>query len=361
LRAPGERRRRRPRVSIVVPTYNRAGLLEAAIESVLEQDYPDVELIVLDDGSTDDTPDVLRRLADRSRASFRVERHPNMGFVRTLNRGFELASGEIFGLVPDDDLLRPGAISALVGALDADPDAVLAYSGYDVIDGGGETLRTVVPIEFTVAEALRLYWMTVAGPGALFHGWAYERVGGWDTELRWSSDFDFWLRLRLLGRFARLPEPLAAKRDHEGAYSVALRGPEKARDRVRLVEKMYATDGLPEDVLAVRDEAFRAAYIDAGINAAPGINGPDERFYVADRLNSGITEVPPEDLEATVVELSHANRWLERELAERDAFLASLEAPVWTRVWRRAVPDRVRELAGRIAPGTLKSLRRFHR
>ena len=194
-----------------------------------------------------------------------------------------------------------------------------------------------------------------------FHRWAYERVGGWDTELCWSSDFDFWLRVRLLGRFVRLPEPLAAKRDHEGAYSVAFRGPEKARDRVRLVEKMYATEGLPEDVLAVRDEAFRAAYIDAAINAAPGINGPEERFYVADRLDGRITEIPPDELEAKVVELSHANRWLERELAERDAFIASLETPVWMRVWRRAVPRRVRELAWRIAPRRLQALKRYRR
>ena len=104
-----------PLVSIVTPTYNQAEYLAETIESVLAQDYPNIEYIVLDDGSTDSTPEVLNRYSGR----VRWERHDNMGQARTLNKGWAMSRGEFIGYLSSDDLLLPDAISKLVETNDA--------------------------------------------------------------------------------------------------------------------------------------------------------------------------------------------------------------------------------------------------
>src|ERR671924_1972896 len=105
-------------------TKTRPAWLRTAIDSVLRQDYPDLELLVIDDGSTDDTPELLRDYARRNPSErFRFLRQRNMGQARTLNRGYGLARGEILGYLSDDDVLVPGAVSRVAGELIADPDA----------------------------------------------------------------------------------------------------------------------------------------------------------------------------------------------------------------------------------------------
>jgi glycosyltransferase involved in cell wall biosynthesis len=142
-----------PPVSIVVATYNRRDWLRLAMDSILDQDYPDLELLVMDDGSTDETAELLDGYARRHpNERFRFFRHENMGQARTLNRGYELARGELLGYLSDDDLLAPGAVMRLVREL-ADPDVVAAYPGYRIIDAEEAVIDTVRPIEYSPLEA----------------------------------------------------------------------------------------------------------------------------------------------------------------------------------------------------------------
>ncbi len=105
---------REPLVTIIVPAYNRAGgLLEETLDSILGQDYANLECLVLDDGSTDQTPQVLERYAEGHPQRMRWERHENMGQAKTINRGFEMARGELIGYLNSDDLFLPGAIAKL--------------------------------------------------------------------------------------------------------------------------------------------------------------------------------------------------------------------------------------------------------
>src|SRR6185312_5624338 len=118
----------RPGVSIVLATYNRHEWLRLAMDSVLGQSYPNTELLVMDDGSTDETPDLLEDYARRHPPErFRFSRHENMGQARTLNRGYEMARGEILGYLSDDDLLSRGAVARLIAELGEHPDAVAVY------------------------------------------------------------------------------------------------------------------------------------------------------------------------------------------------------------------------------------------
>src|SRR5262249_5604315 len=119
-----------PLVTIVTPAHNRAALLGEAIESVLAQDYPALEYIVVDDGSTDATPDVLKRYEGRLVAISQ----PNRGEIRTVNRGWALARGEIICTLNDDDVLLPGAVQAAVDAFRQRPDVLVVYPDYQLID-----------------------------------------------------------------------------------------------------------------------------------------------------------------------------------------------------------------------------------
>jgi glycosyltransferase involved in cell wall biosynthesis len=364
VRSPGDKRA--PRVTIVIPTYNRAGpLLEQAIESVLGQDYPELDLLVLDDGSSDETPSLLERYAERHPGRFRSDRHDNIGQAKTLNRGYEMAQGELLGYLNSDDVLLPGAISKLVAAMEANPDAVLAYPAYRIIDEEGETHLTMTPPRWSVAEALRLH-NCIVNVGAIFRREVFERIGGWDPSLIYCADFDWCIRAGAVGPFVRVDEPLACWRFHEGSANAAP-GLGGAREQLELLDKVYAADDVPEELLEVRDEAYRNAYIVAGF-AIGGTNEPLERFFVHDNLMQKMSardehtavaiasrqreeleqaKLTEEELRATVerlqASLRESNQELRRLRRGTGAGARSRQpASPWRRAAARAVPTRLR-------------------
>ncbi len=203
-----------PWVSLVTPACNQAEYLGETIESVLAQDYPKLEYIVLDDGSSDDTPAVLRRFGNR----IRHERHANMGQARTLNRGWSMAKGSLIGYLSSDDRLSPSAIRRLAEALVAKPEAAVAYGDFELIDAKGRPFRTVRAEDYN-EDRLRLDLVCQPGAGVLFRRDVYDQSGGWAEHLRQVPDFEFWLRASEFGPFIRVPEVLAQYRVHEGSAS----------------------------------------------------------------------------------------------------------------------------------------------
>jgi glycosyltransferase involved in cell wall biosynthesis len=225
-------------VSVVVPAYNHAETLPAAIDSLLAQDYPALEIIVLDDGSTDHTREVLTAYGSR----IRWETHPNMGQAATLNKGWAMAGGEILGYLSADDFLYPDAVSTAVAAL-AVPSAIVTYCDFDLVDPDGRRLRQVLRPEFSLETVLTTLDCP-PGPGAFFRRSAFDAAGGWNPALRQIPDFDFWLRLARLGRFIHVPKTLAAWRVHPGSQSFAVVGPERAEESVRVITAFFAAGDL---------------------------------------------------------------------------------------------------------------------
>jgi glycosyltransferase involved in cell wall biosynthesis len=332
-----------PTVTIVMAAF-RATFLDEAVRSVLEQDYPELELVALDDSGGADVMPILERHASRDPERVRIVKHPTVGQARTLNRGFELARGELLGHLGDDDVLLPGAVAKLAGALASAPEAVVAHGAYQVMDETGEVTGTARTGEWSLVEALRLHHSPV-GPGALVRRPVLERMGGWDPDLRYRSDFDFWIRVASAGPFAFVSDPVARWRAHPGALS-AEPATAIAAEHVSLVEKVFAGDDLPDEISAVRAEAFRSAYIQAGVVCSPSVPVPaGARYAIADRLAPGAWGWGPADLQGDARLAA-----LEAELERRDEVIARMRRrveklssrrsnaipPWWRRVARRA-------------------------
>jgi glycosyltransferase involved in cell wall biosynthesis len=337
------------RVTIVVPVYNRAGpLLDAALESLLSQDYRNLEILAIDDGSTDTTPRVLAQYAERHGDRFHWTRQDNAGQAAALNRGFELADGTLLGYLSSDDLLLPGAISRLVQELATDTDAVLAYPCYRVIDEAGEVLDTMTPPEYSRIESVRLQ-DTIVGPGALFRTEALRRAGPLRSDLRYLADKELWLRLSRVGRFIRVAEPLACWRRHGGALTVAERGREMADERLRILDGLFA-DEPDAELLAVRDQAYRNAFVLAAMVVAPGFNAAGERYFVVDHHARQVSSNAGG--ESSEVRLANARE----QLAAQRGRIAELEHEVQvlrarhplTRLAYERAPESLRGLARRL-------------
>lgn len=276
------------KVSIVIPTFDRVGFVEQSIVSVLEQDYENLELLVIDDGSTDETPKILERIAERSDdARFRWKRHENVGQAATLNAGFAEVEGDLLGYLSSDDLLLPGAITKLVEAADAHPEADVIYPWYRIDDLGGRSRDTVRTLELSYVDGLR-WGVCVPGVGALVRRRFYERVGGWDESLRFCPDIEWWLR-DPAAPFLRVDEVLASLTSHPGALSRVEDKRQMWDERLRVLDQIFARDDLPAEVLAVKAEAYGSVLIEAGAQSYGSSVAEDHRFDVIDRIGAQIS------------------------------------------------------------------------
>jgi glycosyltransferase involved in cell wall biosynthesis len=203
-----------PLVSIVTPSLNQGCYIEQAIESVLAQDYPRIEHIVVDGGSTDETLEILRR-----HSHLRWVSEPDGGQAAALNKGFRLAQGTIFGWINADDYYLPGAVSAAVALLE-ESGCALVHGGWRQVAEDGRTIRDVALIPFDFRRQLEAS-NAVAQPGTLFTRAAFEAVGGVDESFRYALDYELWLKLG--GRFEvrHVNRVLAAYRYHATSKTVA--------------------------------------------------------------------------------------------------------------------------------------------
>lgn len=223
-----------PPVSVVIPAYNYARYLPAAIESVLTQDYPEFETIVVDDGSTDDTPAVLRRYADR----LRVIAQANAGLSAARNAGVRAARHAVVALLDADDCWKPGLLRRLMGTLTTLPATFGVIACLQtMIDAEGRPVPRKPQRDARLGDreiaARDIVLKTRFGSsGVVVRKACFETCGYFDTALRGSEDRDFWLRVAARHRIYLLTEPLTQVRNHAGSMS---KDPERMRRSVRQV------------------------------------------------------------------------------------------------------------------------------
>jgi glycosyltransferase involved in cell wall biosynthesis len=221
------------RVSAVMPSYNRDRYVAEALESALSQGFEGLEVVVVDDGSTDGSRAVLEGFGDRIRTEFRA----NAGQSATVNRAVEMARGEYVALIDNDDAWLPGKLARQIPLLDAEPRAAILYAAFEVMDGEGKTIPDPRPSRRTPSgEVLGDLFDEnfLRTPTVIFRRALFLEAGGYDPSLRYTNDWDMWLRIAT-GRLVLRDPTVSARYRLHGSQLVKNRLP-LAEERVRVLE-----------------------------------------------------------------------------------------------------------------------------
>jgi glycosyltransferase involved in cell wall biosynthesis len=256
-----------PRVSVIVPAHNYGRYLDDCLRSILEQDVPELEVIVIDDASSDDTQDVLGRRRDAR--LLRLRNDKCLGATATINRGLGLARGDVITILDADDLMLPGCVGRHLGVFDRHPDVGLTHANARLIDEAGVVFGLAkrpgsggdVSVERAFGRLLAGNFMVAAS--VFVRAACYRSVGLYDSRLAHGYDWDMWLRIARDFATAYIDEPLAARRLHRASMSSGnYRTHDDLLSRELILEKALATDGGPPAGRS-REQVFGRAYFGA--------------------------------------------------------------------------------------------------
>jgi glycosyltransferase involved in cell wall biosynthesis len=329
-----------PRVSVIIPTYNRKDLVQLTIDSALAQTFTDSEIIVVDDGSTDNTGEALR-----THYGLRIcyEYQANQGESAARNRALQLAQGEFIALLDSDDLWLPAKLEKEVARLDADPHAGMVFCEAWLIDAEGERIADQPEGAGLTPDDLALEKMVfvnqIGGPSTtLIRRSTLDRVGGFDGQIRFGEDWDVWLQM-LVRRdpIAFIPEPLTCIRRHRGTqcyYPNAKRNTQRRNEHLRLLNKAF--DQWPGPIPAgLRERALARQYAEAALNelAVNHETSAHENLQQAVQLTPDVVKVAA--FEQTIIDLTaviaeeretgsyeRAENFMQRAIALRQAAIS---------------------------------------
>lgn len=205
-----------PLVSIITPSFNQAQFLEETIRSVLDQDYPCIEYILIDGGSADGSLEVIQRHAGRLA---RWVSEPDRGQTDAINKGFAWANGEILAWLNSDDTYLRGAVGEAVDYLVTHPEAGMVYGDANLIDKDGQVIGRF-PAKQTDYRRLRRGYVHIPQQASFFRASLWKRVGPLDPTFFFAMDYDLWIRLARLAPLHYTPRLWANFRLHSGGKSV---------------------------------------------------------------------------------------------------------------------------------------------
>jgi len=245
-----------PRISVVVPSYNQAPFLELTLKSILDKNYPNLELIVMDGGSTDGSVEILKKYSDRI-AYWVSER--DGGQTPALVKGFSRSTGEIQCWLNSDDLFMPGALAEVGEYFAANPKVDAVFGDTIWIDVNGTELRHQREIPFN-----RFIWMHtynyIPGMSMFWRRSVYENVGGLDTKFNLAMDADLWARISEVGRIHHARRTWSKMRFYPEQKNVRLRERSDQEDIMIRSRYIDTTDGLSLKVKRAVAYAWRGAW-----------------------------------------------------------------------------------------------------
>jgi glycosyltransferase involved in cell wall biosynthesis len=249
-----------PLVSIVTPTYNQAEFLRDTLDSVLSQDYPRIEYLVLDDGSTDETPKILAEYSDRVVS----ERQTNRGQTPTINTGWERAQGEILTWLNSDDTLLPGAVTKAVTYLQDHPEVGIIFGDCMFTQADGKDIeRSKDRTGFAYRDFVQQCENPIPQPSAFIRRAVIDDVGLLDPSYYYFMDWDFWLRAGIRHRIDYFPELLSTYRLHQESKTVA-QAARAAPELEYMYRKFFAREDLPADIRALERRAMVNMFFTSG-------------------------------------------------------------------------------------------------
>ncbi|HEX2052757.1 MAG TPA: glycosyltransferase family 2 protein, partial [Actinomycetota bacterium] len=224
-----------PLVSVVTPSYNQARYLDKTIRSVLDQDYPNVEYIVIDGGSTDDSIEIIRQY--ESRLAYWVS-EPDGGQVEAINKGWSRANGSVLAFLNSDDHYLPGAVSKVMTAFRENPDVEMVSGQVQLVTERGGSFGTW-STRITKGQELLDRLESLPQPATFVRRSAVQKAGLLDPSFHFALDVEFFMRVAGKSTFMTLPSALAGALYHPESKSVA-KGPAFAQEFVRLAEKVIS-------------------------------------------------------------------------------------------------------------------------
>ena len=216
---PVEYKPSRPLVSIVMPTRNHAHFIRESIDSVLSQSYDNVELLVMDGASTDNTVEILKSYGER----IRWISEPDKGQADAINKGMALLNGEILAYLNSDDILLPGALETAVTYFNDHPECDMVYGNADYIDVNGVVTGAYKAADYSFERLMQD--CCVCQPAAFWRRRIAQRIGPFDVSMQTAMDYEYWLRMATSGAIIQHTDnKFAQSRLHEDAKTLAMRG-----------------------------------------------------------------------------------------------------------------------------------------
>src|SRR4028119_1041930 len=234
-----------PQVSVIIPAYNGDRYIAQAVESVISQTYKNWEIIVVDDGSTDDTRRALQPYVEKIRYVYQE----NQGVAAARNRGIQEARGELIAFLDHDDFFLPDKLAAQVACFEAQPQLGIIHSGWRRVDWRGETLGDVEPWQKAPNLDLEewVQWKPILLSAMMFRREWLERVGGLDTRFQQVCDLDLALRLTLMGcQSTWLHQITVCYREHDRNES--RKTPLQAQESWTVLDQFLALPQIPQPI-----------------------------------------------------------------------------------------------------------------
>ena len=254
--------RQNPSVSVIIPNYNHAHYVSDAINSVLAQTFTDYEIIVVDDGSKDNSREVISAFGDRVRAIFQH----NQGLSAARNTGITAAKGKYIGVLDADDMYEPDFLATLVPLLEDQPDAGGVYCGYRFVD---DTNNPLPQVEARDVPPEKLFWALVDGnflvPESIFvRKECYNQVGLFDPSLRALEDLDMWLRITKQFKVIHTTKVLTRHRILAGSMSTD--PTRQYQNRLSVIKKHFGAEPGPRGVWSAdQRRAYGRAYLTSAV------------------------------------------------------------------------------------------------
>lgn len=228
-----------PLVSIITPSYNQGEFIRDTIESVLSQDYGNIEYLVIDGGSTDNTLEILEEYKDR----LTYISEPDKGQSDAINKGFRMAKGQIVAWLNSDDVYEPGCVTKAVEAFRNHPMAALVYGDGYLIDRNGERKGPFIYSRDFNLWALVHIWDYIMQPATFFRAGALKSVGYLREDLYWTMDWELWMKLALRYDVVYLPDYLACSREYEDTKTST--GSDKRLQEILTLMRQYSGEDMP--------------------------------------------------------------------------------------------------------------------
>lgn len=203
------------KISIFTTSYNHAAYIEQTIQSVLNQDVENLEYIVVDDGSSDESVSIIKKYSKKLKLIIQK----NSGQVKTMNRGLTATTGEIVGCLNSDDVLLPGALQKVLQFFIDNPDAKWVTGDYFVIDAKNKKIHRYIPLYKKLLSIFPTFSMLcftnfIPQPSTFWRREIIETIGIFDETLNYTMDYDYWFRIMQKYLLYKLNTPLSAFRTH---------------------------------------------------------------------------------------------------------------------------------------------------